>query len=480
MNPYKKLFSNTAILGIGTFVSKLMVFFLMPLYTAVLSKSQYSLADILVQTSNFLIPFACVGITNGIFRFAAEKGEDKSKVLSTGLLIQFAMTGLFLIVSPLLGLAQLFQGYSWLIIIYVIAANYQALFAQYIRAKDKTALFAVQGIFNTVLTIGCNIVLLLTLDLGIKGYVLSTIIANLVTTVFIFVAGRLWKDIHLNVFSLSFAKTMLKYSAPLIPATVCWLVTDLSDRFFVAEMIGADVNGLYAAATKIPTILVLVSTVFNEAWQLSAIMESDDEEASKKMFSNIHRAYIAVCFIGCSVLILWCRWITMLLYNESYYLSWEFMPVLMLATVYANLSTFLGSVYTVKKKSLWTMWIAIIAAGINVVMNYFMIRAWGAMGAAISTLLSYFVVWIIRLPLIRKMLDFDLGIVPVAINSVFVIAQVVLIFLIPEGIWNWMAQFGLTLAVIAINAASAYRFFRPFIASKFGKNRSIEQDEHPE
>ena len=90
MNRYKKLFSDTVILGLGTFGSKLLVFLLMPFYTAWLSTDQYSTAELITSTANLLIPLACVGIANGIFRFelvgeldadANELADDVKKYL---------------------------------------------------------------------------------------------------------------------------------------------------------------------------------------------------------------------------------------------------------------------------------------------------------------------------------------------------------------------------------------------------------------
>ena len=96
MNRYKKLFSDTVILGLGTFGSKLLVFLLMPLYTAYLSTSQYGTAELITSTANLLIPLACVGITNGIFRFAAEHNSDKQAVFSSSLALLGIGTAIFL------------------------------------------------------------------------------------------------------------------------------------------------------------------------------------------------------------------------------------------------------------------------------------------------------------------------------------------------------------------------------------------------
>ena len=157
MNRYQKLFSDTVIYGIGTFGSKLLVFLLMPLYTAWLSTAQYGTAELITSTANLLIPIACVGISNGVFRFVAERGSDKTAVFSTSIALLAIGSAAFALLSPLLGLIGYFDGYVWLIIFYVISANLQAVCAQYVRAIDRTRLFAVQGILNTLLTILFNI-----------------------------------------------------------------------------------------------------------------------------------------------------------------------------------------------------------------------------------------------------------------------------------------------------------------------------------
>ena len=67
-NKYTNLLSNTLILGLGVFASKFLVFLMMPLYTGILSPEEYNLADLISQTANLLMPLACIGITDGVFR----------------------------------------------------------------------------------------------------------------------------------------------------------------------------------------------------------------------------------------------------------------------------------------------------------------------------------------------------------------------------------------------------------------------------
>ena len=86
MNKYKRLVSNTLILGAGTFASKVIVLLMMPFYTLILSPEQFGVADLVTQTANMIIPLACIGICEGLFRFALDC-DDRKKVFSTGLCI---------------------------------------------------------------------------------------------------------------------------------------------------------------------------------------------------------------------------------------------------------------------------------------------------------------------------------------------------------------------------------------------------------
>ncbi|MBR7098626.1 MAG: oligosaccharide flippase family protein, partial [Clostridia bacterium] len=137
---YKKLFSDTVILAMGTFGSKLLVFLLMPFYTALLSPTQYSAAELITGTANLIMPFACMGITTGIFRFAAERGSDQRVVFSSGLALLGGGLGALLCI----GLPFCFVG-AWktevaLILAYILFADVQAVCAQYVRAIDRTRL----------------------------------------------------------------------------------------------------------------------------------------------------------------------------------------------------------------------------------------------------------------------------------------------------------------------------------------------------
>lgn len=451
MGRYKKLFSNTAILALGTFASKFLVFFMLPLYTGCLLPEEYSTADLIAQTANLLMPLACAGISMGVFRFAIDEAEDKRSVLSSGLAVLLAVSVLFVVLSPLVALFDALDGYVLLIVFYVLAANIHAVVAQYIRAKGNTMLFSLGGIIGTALTVAFNLLFLLGLDMGVEGYVLSIILGDVIVTAFLFFVARLYRDVDLGSVRRTKIWEMLKYSLPMIPTTIFWWVTSVSDRYLVIAMQGSDVNGLYAAAYKVPTLLTLLCTVFIEAWQFSAVDEKDEAERSD-FFTHVFAGFQGIMFMAASGLILVAKPVTAILLDARYFDSWQYIPVLSLAMVFSALVTFMASIYMVRKKSMHSFVTAAIGAVTNIVLNVLLIPKYSAMGAAVATFASYFLVMIVRSIDALKMIPFKMGIWKLVFNTVALVAQcVVSVGAVNEWIvWDLL----IFLAVVIVNGKS--------------------------
>ena len=458
MNKYKKLISNTVILGIGTFGSKLMVYLLMPLYTGVLSPSQYAVADIIAQTANLIMPLACIGITNGIFRFAADKEENKEEAFSCGAAVMLAGSAVFLALSPLLFLIDYFDGYAWLVICYVICANIHSVCAQYIRATDRAKIFAIQGILNTALTVVLNVMFLLVFDMGIEGYVLSVVIADLLTTIFLVVSQKLWKAFDFGKVRKKTVVSMLKYSIPLIPATMLWWVTDVSDRYLVAYFCSNEITGIYSVAYKIPTLLILISGIFIEAWQFSAVSESDDSGELENFFDRVFSCFTGLMFLACSAIIALSKVFSSLLFADAYYAAWQYIPVLVTAMLFSTFVTFMGTVYMVRMKTTVSLSTALIGALINIVLNFLFIPSfalgWGAMGAAVATVISYFTVFVIRSVSVHKYIKFKIHPIRIAINCCIIALQSAV--MIAEPSWWIIAEVIFVALIVAVNAKIMY------------------------
>ena len=409
MNKYQTLAANTILMSVGTFGSKLLVFLMVRFYTGYLTPAEYGTADLITQTANLLIPLVSLDITDAVFRFAAERRGGRTEAFSVGLrVITLGSAGLLLVIALLQGVPAV-RAYGFLLASFVIASCCHALCAHFVRARGNTALFAAQGLFNTALFIGLNVLFLAVFHWGIRGYVLSTTVANLITTGLLVFRARLWRYAGLAP-RHGLRRQMLRYCIPLIPTAVFWWIMGVSDRYMVKWFLGSDANGIYAVAYKIPTILTILATVFMDAWQLSAIAESDgDRQAHLRFYGRIWDAFASAVFLCAGGIIALSPLLIRLLAEEAYYSAWQYIPVLTLSMAAAAFSNFMGSVYVVTKQSKASFWTSLVGAGSNIVLNLWLIPRIGLQGAAAATFLSCLAVFLIRLVNARQLLPFSLS-----------------------------------------------------------------------
>lgn len=394
MDKYKKLLGNTLIFAIGTFGSKVLVFLMMPLYTHLLSEAEFGIADLIQQSGNLLLPLVSLGITNAVIRFGLDKAEDKRDVFSIGLICVGIGTVALLCLSPLLQLTGKLATYTWLIVLFSVMSSLRSLCSQFVRARGMVKLFAADGIFSTMTLIGFNILFLVVFKMGVWGYIAAIICSDVLSVIVLTFIARLHRFVRFRGLSRKTFREMLRYAIPLIPNTILWWITNVSDRYMLTYLIGEGSNGLYAAAYRIPSLIALAAGIFMHAWQLSAITE---EKQRAQFYSRVAAMYSAVLFVLASGIILLAPWLMKLLVAPSYYEAWRYIPVLTMAMIFTCLVDFLGSVYMVNKKSVHSLVTAAVAAGTNVILNLILIPHWGAHGAAIATLVSYLVVFVVRL-----------------------------------------------------------------------------------
>ncbi len=462
-NKYKTLLSNTLLISLGTFGSKLLVFLMVRFYTGYLTPSDYGTADLITQTANLLFPIISLGITEGVFRFAMDKASDRRSVFSVGFLCITIGAVLFFAIAPALRIVEEFRGYIWLIVVYTLASCYHALCSQYIRAIGKTGLFALQGIINTMLVIVLNILFLAVLNIGVTGYVLSVVVADTLCALILVIKEKLWRQVTFKP-QKNVLPALLKYSIPLIPTTVFWWITSVSDRYMVNEMISSSANGIYTVSYKLPTLLTLVSSIFMQAWQFSAVTEDDGNREEHSLFySKVWGSFQAIMFLAGAFVIAFAKPVIKFLTATEYYEAWKYVPVLSVAMIFTAFTSFAGSVYVVTKKSVISFLTAFLGAGINLVLNFLLIPSrLGVQGAAIATVISYLVVFVVRAVNSQKFIKYKLYSGYIVLNTVIILIQT-LVMLLEIKFWI-LIQIGCCIALGIIN----YKFFIEFVLKIFG------------
>ena len=252
----------------------------------------------------------------------------------------------------------------------------------------------------------------------------------------------------------------MPFPAPLIPTAIMWSITSVADRIFVRYMVGPEANGLYSAATKIPNLISIVSTIFFQAWNMSAIAEHNSKGIAK-FYSTVFSAYQSIMFIATAFLIAFIKPLTILLLNKDFFESYKYMPLLSLAVLMLSFSQFLSSIYSATTKTLNSLFTSIAAAVTNTVLNIILIPKWGVQGAAFSTFISYLICYIIRIIDTRRYIKFKANHMKVFINMLFLGTMTAIILLQPK-LWIVFMSTGV-IFITAINFSAVVRTLKQIL-----------------
>ena len=247
MNKYQKLLNNTLIFAIGTFGSKLLSFILVRLYTGCMTTAQYGTADLLYQAANVIYPIVTLSMADALIRFGIDKAYDNKKIYTIALTTTAGGLAVLLLFTPLINSLEAFRGYSLLLFVYCFFSSFKQLAASFVRARGLVKLFAIDGIFSTLIIVVSNLILLLKFDLGVTGYVCSIIISDALSLLGLVIISELYKFFDIKSLDKSLFKEIVKYSLPLVPTYILWWITSASDRYFVIAMVSSAENGIYSA-----------------------------------------------------------------------------------------------------------------------------------------------------------------------------------------------------------------------------------------
>ena len=303
---------NTGIFAVGSFGSKILVILLTRLYSRYLDPASTDIKELLEPTALFLQPIFTFALQEYLIRFGLDKEYDKRQVFTTSGAITLAGMLLMALVVPILSLVpalHYIRGYTLLLVIYVTTSSLRMLCQQFVRSRDMVKLFSLDGILATLTLFLFNLLFIAVFKWGVAGFMLAVILSDLLSAIFLFVVADLGKFAHPRYFNTELGVKMMRYAAPLIPTIVMWTITSVSDRLFIENMhsdraqLGEGSVTLYGYANRIPNLISMVSTIFFQAWNMSAITENESADRSE-FYEKVYNAYEAILFIAAAGLLL--------------------------------------------------------------------------------------------------------------------------------------------------------------------------------
>lgn len=424
---FKYLGKNTFIFAISSFGTKLLSFFLVPLYTNVLSTAEYGTVDILTSSATLLIFIFTLNISDGVLRFALEKKDNSKEIFTYGLKVLFKGALLLSILLLIIACSNLLDWdvyyYIFLILYFILNTLYEIV-SNYLRAIDKVKDVAIIGIISSLSLIVSNIIFLLVLKIGMTGYLISIILGPLVATIYGFIKSEYRISDLKYICDDKTANEINAYCKPLVINSLALWINGYLDKYFITAICGVSQNGIYSVASKIPSILAICYSIFSQAWTLSAVRDYDAEDKDG-FISNTYNIYSSLLMCVCSLLILFNIPLAKFLYAKDFFEAWRYSSILLIAIMFNAMTAFLGGLFSATKNSKVLAFTTIISALTNTVLNALLIPVLGALGAAIATAIAYATMFFIRYYVIKKYIKLNTNIIKEIVLYILLSLQVV-------------------------------------------------------
>lgn len=390
MSRQKDLAKNTAILTFGRMCTQGISFLLLPLYTAILDKSESGTFDLLITYGTLLLPLVGMQLDQGLFRFMLESRDDikeKRKLFSTIISADILQ---ILIYALVLALASFFlKIHYWLFLILYVAINVIAAFyLQLLRGLGNNRAYAVSSFLSATITVVFNVVFLAVLKIGLRGLLISTILGTGISVLYMSFVIKPWTLFDVKAINRKTLKEVQSYSIPLIPNNIAWWVVNASDRTIISYFLGVAVNGIYFVSNKFSNVFITFYNVFNLSWTETVSLHYNDEDRDSFLNDTITKVY--KLFSGaCFGIVALMPFVFPYLVNKQYEDAYQQIIILMYAMMFRVLVGLYSCVYIALKETKKIAYTSMASAIINITFNCLLINRIGLYAASISTLVAF-------------------------------------------------------------------------------------------
>lgn len=406
----KELFSNTILFTIANFSSKILVFLMVPLYTYILTPEDYGIANLIQTTTNLMYPLLSITIAEAVLRFCFIDKYNKSMIFSYGVRVVLIGSIVSLILGLIFAQSSFFSeigSFVYFIPVLFFLSSALKLLHSFARGINKVKISATAGVVNTFLIIILNLIFLLVLKIGVIGYMLSYVIADVIVVFILFYKTNAIHYIT-NKQDFSLFKDMTSYCLPLMPNSISWWALDNFNQYLILSSIGVYFVGMYSAALKIPTILTVFADIFAQAWLLSAIKDYGSDE-SKIFIKKVYKIYSLLLVIATSFIILFTYPLAQILLSGPFFNSWRFIPFLFISVFWGAFVGFYGAIFSAERKNMMQLISTLVGASVSIIIALLFVKEYGLYAIALSNMVGYFIIWLIRRVSIKKHINLGIS-----------------------------------------------------------------------
>lgn len=405
MSNTKAFLKSTLVYGIGTLLPKIISILLIPVYTHYISPSDYGYYDLTLTIITLVTSVIYFDIWISTLRHMNLKGQNKFTIAKSGIFI-FLISTLFLLILTLAVSITSPIRFLALILFYGIVLNAVTLIGFISRGNHDSKGFVYTGVINSLLTASSGVIFLSVFNFGIKSLYISSIIGSFTQLAILLARNQLLIRIITAPYSRLITKKLLLYSAPLvINTTGYWLI--VSYGRFLAGLNSLSENGLYAIAFRYSTIVALITTIFNFAWQDILFCKKYNDNIERNVFfskgGNLYIKFL-MGFITILMPAIFC--FNIFFTHNNFIGSIKYTPLLLLVSAGGAYLAYLGSIFHTLLKSKLLFYSTLAAASVSVCFSPLALQLLGPNGLSIVAVVSILVCATIRENFLRKHVNY--------------------------------------------------------------------------
>lgn len=399
------LFQSAGIYTITSGINAAIPFLLMPILTRYLTPSDYGMVAMFGVLLNFVAPFTGLNINGAIARqcYASNK-VDMPRYVSNCLMILLTSTVLvavifYLLAEPISRAASFPIKWMWVVIVVSAAQFINQINLTLWQAQVKPIPYSIYQVSQTLVNMGLSIWFIVGLSMAWQGRIQAQMIAVVSFAIF----GLLLLN-HNGWLKFKPEKTYIRHAlhfgVPLIPHALSGTIKTMIDRVFISSMIGLSATGLYSVGFQIGMIIGLLEDSFNKAywpWLYERLKRNIEQE--KRMIVKLTYIYFVTIICLALLLGLIAPWFLSFFVGQQFTGSGQFVLWIALGFAFNGMYKMVVNYIFYAEKTYILAWVTFTTAVLSLIINYFFIKSFGAIGAAytytIMSFVTFIAVWIL-------------------------------------------------------------------------------------
>ncbi|MBI1938248.1 MAG: oligosaccharide flippase family protein [Ignavibacteriales bacterium] len=406
----KSTIRDTLVYSLSNIAPKIVGVILLPLYTSKLALGEFGNWDLLDITITILSEIFIFGQASSIILLnnTEEYKEKKNSALFTLTLFVFAICAILVLLTlsaisffPAMFENRLIEaGYIRLIAYIVLLRVMNSLFLAKVRADEQSIFYTIISILRIILVTCITIYFVAGLDLGITGILYAALIGEIAAIIFLLI--KIIPQMKAK-FDTAILSVSIKFGLPLVFSSLGFQLLNLSDRYIIKFLLGAEALAPYGLAYRVAGVLNMFLILPFNLSLMPIAYKYFNQKDDKRFFSKL-MTYSTFFFLwGFVFLSLFGKEIIMLFAEQpGFYGAYVVVPVILLSYVFSGmrLTASLGMMLTKNTKHL--AWITLGSAILNIILNFIFIPLFGIIAAAVDTLVAFVIFYFVTNSLSNK------------------------------------------------------------------------------